>query len=195
MDNNTYQVASQSDEGVQRLSLTAEQLPAKLYTKYRAVRILAVVGVVMAAVAVVLTIRVVLFWVIASITAYNVQGSGIIIWLPFIFFGIVFGICSTMLQYFRNVRKALNAAYNPNALAANILMGVMAASVIAGAVYVIVKFAVEAAENSAPFIIDTFGLALFVLFGLLAIVVTVLYNAAIREIAEWRRASVNQPQR
>lgn len=50
MDNNTYQVASQSDEGVQHLSLTAEQLPAKLYTKYRAVRILAVVGVVMAAV-------------------------------------------------------------------------------------------------------------------------------------------------
>lgn len=191
MDNNTYQVASQSDEGAQRLSLTAEQLPAKLYTKYRAVRILAVVGVVMAAIAVVLTIRVVLFWVIASITAYNVQGSGIIIWLPFIFFGIVFGICSTMLQYFRNVRKALNAAYSPDALAVNILMSTMAALLAVGAAEAMVVLA----KIGTLVVFDTFGLALFVLFGLLATVVTVLYNTTIREIAEWRRASVNQPQR
>ncbi|MDO4780803.1 MAG: hypothetical protein Q4A34_00195 [Candidatus Saccharibacteria bacterium] len=108
MDNSTHQVASQSNEGAQHLSLTAGQLPARLYTKYRAVRI-------------------------------------------------------------------------------------MAASVVAGAVYVIVKFAVEAAENSTPFIIDTLGLALFVLFGLLSIVVTVLYNTTIREIAEWRRVSVKRP--
>lgn len=183
MDNNTYQVASQSDEGVQRLSLTAEQLPAKLYTKYRAVRILAVVGVVMAAVAVILTIRLALFMAVAS--AFTLS-------LPLLlFFGVVFGICSTMLQYFRNVRKALNAAYSPDALAVNILMSTMAASLAVGAAEAMVVLA----KIGALVVFDTFGLALFVLFGLLAIVVTVLYNTTIREMAEWRRASVSQPQR